>query len=300
MIIKKTTTSTIVSLVLIVVFGLAGVFAFSQQALASYGDSLLYWGSRGEYVKNLQRDLTSLGYDTYGIDGIFGANTYNAVVNFQKAKGITVDGLVGPVTKSLLEESINNLYYVVLPGDTLNEISRKYGITVSAIMKANNLNSYMIYPGDRLFIPRNGTTATPSRSGSGYYGELVDWWTVASKVFYVGKIATVTDVDTGISYQVIRKGGTNHADCQPLTASDTAKMKQAYGGSWSWTRHAIIVEVDGRRLAASQNGMPHGGQSIYDNDFPGHFCIHFLNSRTHGTDRVDENHQAMVKKAAGL
>ncbi len=298
MVVKR--NSILTNLVLVVAFALVCTLIFPQQASADYGDSLLYWGSRGEDVKRLQEDLTTLGYNTYGVDGIFGAKTYNAVISFQKAKGITVDGIVGPVTKNALKNSLTNLYYVVKSGDTLYEISLKYGVSVDAIMKANNLNSYMIYVGDRLLIPYNNATSTPSRGGNGQFGELVDWWTVASKVFSIGKIATVTDVDTGISYRVIRKGGTNHADCQPLTEWDTAKMKQAYGGSWSWTRRAIIVDVDGRRLAASQNGMPHGGQSIYDNNFPGHFCIHFLNSRTHGTNRVDENHQAMVKKAAGL
>jgi len=270
------------------------------QANAAYGDLLLKWGSTGQAVKDMQQDLSRLGYNTYGVDGIFGAKTYNAVISFQKSKGIAVDGLVGPVTKSVLSKAINNRTYIICSGDTLSEIAAQYGTTVSAIMKANNLNSYMIYVGHKLIIPeRQLTSNTPSRGTSGY-GEMVDWWTVASKVFYVGKVATVTDVDTGIKYRVIRKGGSNHADCQPLTAQDTANMLRAYGGSWSWTRHAIIVEVDGRRLAASQNGMPHGGQSIYNNNFPGHFCIHFLNSRTHGTNRVDEAHQAAARKAAGL
>jgi hypothetical protein len=48
------------------------------------------------------------------------------------------------------------------------------------------------------------------------------------------------------------------------------------------------------------NGMPHGGQSIKTNNFKGHFCIHFKNSRTHAGNRLDKSHQAAVKKAAGL
>jgi len=30
----------------------------------------------------------------------------------------------------------------------------------------------------------------------------------------------------------------------------------------------------------------------------GHFDIHFLGSKTHGTNKVDSNHQNAVKKAA--
>ena len=56
------------------------------------------------------------------------------------------------------------------------------------------------------------------------------------------------------------------------------------------------MEIDGQFFAASTNGMPHGF-SILDNNEGGHTCIHFLNSKTHGTKRVDEQHQACVEYA---
>ena len=59
-------------------------------------------GSRGPAVQELQRKLISLGYITEGIDGIFGANTDQAVRQFQKAHGLKVDGIVGPATKKAL------------------------------------------------------------------------------------------------------------------------------------------------------------------------------------------------------
>ena len=128
--------------------------------------------------------------------------------------------------------------------------------------------------------------------------QMADWWTSnIQKTFARGVIATVTDVDTGISWQVIRSGGSNHADVQPLTPADTAKMKQAYGGKWSWNRRAIWVTINGVTYAASMNGMPHGSGSITTNNFDGHHCIHFLNSRTHTENRWDTQHQAMVQKA---
>ena len=129
--------------------------------------------------------------------------------------------------------------------------------------------------------------------------EKADWWTVVDKVFVRKTTAIVTDIDTGITFKVYRYGGTNHADVEPATASDASKMLQIYG-EWSWTRRAVMVNVNGRVFAGSMNGMPHGGQDIYNNNFDGHFCIHFLNSRTHGTNRVDEAHQAAVNKAAAF
>ncbi len=275
---------------------------FPGQVMAGYGEGLLQWGSRGEEVSNLQKDLTGLGYDTIGIDGIFGPNTYKAVINFQKYQGLNPDGIVGPQTKSALNQILNgNLKYQVKWGDTLSGIAKQYGTTVSSIMDLNKLSSNIIYAGSTLLIPRSASPSVnePSRSGN-RCGEMADWWTTASKVFAVGDIATITDLDSGLTYQVKRTGGSKHADCQPLTSQDTANMLKAYGGQWAWTRHAILVNIDGRVFAASQNAMPHGGQSIYNNNFPGHFCIHFLNSRTHGTDNLDPAHQSMVRKAAGL
>ena len=142
--------------------------------------------------------------------------------------------------------------------------------------------------------------AAPSNPGNESNGSVIlsDWWTGDIRsTFKVGVIATVTDVETGLSWQVKRSGGTNHADVQPLTAEDTAKMKQAYGGKWSWNRRAIWVTVGGKRYAASMNGMPHGTGSIKTNNFDGHHCIHFLNSRTHTGNRLDSAHQAAVQKA---
>jgi N-acetylmuramoyl-L-alanine amidase len=59
--------------------------------------------SRGRTVASLQRRLVSLGYlRRQGIDGIFGAETRNAVVAFQGWELIGRDGVVGPRTRRSL------------------------------------------------------------------------------------------------------------------------------------------------------------------------------------------------------
>jgi len=141
-------------------------------------------------------------------------------------------------------------------------------------------------PSDLTPISKNGVEMTP-------------WFGGADKIFTRGSIAKVTHVETGLTFYVKRRGGTNHADSEPLTAADTAVIKRIYGGKFRWNREPIIVEVNGKKMAASMNGMPHGGSTISDNGFPGHFCIHFYGSRTHGTSRVDPDHQAAIRIAAG-
>ena len=59
---------------------------------------ILRKGAKGNITWLLQARLVCLGYNTNGVDGVFGNGTYSAVVNFQKAKGIAVDGVVGKVT----------------------------------------------------------------------------------------------------------------------------------------------------------------------------------------------------------
>lgn len=67
-------------------------------------------GSSGKYVKECQNDLISLGYDVgkTGADGKFGKNTEKAVKEFQKAKKLAVDGIVGAKTWAALDKAITN------------------------------------------------------------------------------------------------------------------------------------------------------------------------------------------------
>lgn len=131
-----------------------------------------------------------------------------------------------------------------------------------------------------------------------YYGKLLTWDEAEAFVPRMSSFA-LTDLDTGMTFNVQRRAGSSHADVQPLTREDTEIMKRIYNGKWSWKRKAILVLADGHVLAASMHGKPHGGDGIPDNDFPGHFCVHFLGSTTHKTQSVDPEHQLMVFKAAG-
>ncbi len=54
-------------------------------------------GSNGEAVKALQSQLTAHGQPTT-VDGDFGSGTLNSVRAFQAAAGLSVDGVVGPMT----------------------------------------------------------------------------------------------------------------------------------------------------------------------------------------------------------
>lgn len=60
--------------------------------------SVVAWGSRGSQVSLVQQKLKQYGYYDGAVDGVFGKETYNAVVWFQEKNGLKADGAVGPST----------------------------------------------------------------------------------------------------------------------------------------------------------------------------------------------------------
>ena len=69
---------------------------------STLGARVLKKGKRGDDVVTLQRVLTMKGYDLGGADGVFGRRTKLAVKRFQRRRGLTADGIVGPATTRAL------------------------------------------------------------------------------------------------------------------------------------------------------------------------------------------------------
>lgn len=68
---------------------------------------VLKQGSRGPAVQKLQQYLVSATKIALALDGIFGIGTKAAVQAFQRARGLTADGVVGPATWLALSEALN-------------------------------------------------------------------------------------------------------------------------------------------------------------------------------------------------
>ena len=72
-----------------------------KESTVNVAVNMLKKGSKGDDVLALQILLRGLGYNgkmSKKLDGIFGSNTEGAVKLYQKAKGLTVDGIVGAQT----------------------------------------------------------------------------------------------------------------------------------------------------------------------------------------------------------
>lgn len=141
------------------------------------------------------------------------------------------------------------------------------------------------------------TTATPKPAATKYKTLNLKWYNTGKNLFKRNSTIVVKDVKTGKTWNCKVMYGTNHLDVEPLTKSDTSKMKSVYGGSINYKRRPVLVQYKGKVYAGSMYGVPHGEQTITNNNFNGQFCIHFTGSKTHGSDKVDADHQAAIKTA---
>ena len=218
-------------------------------------------GSSGIAVENLVRELFNQGYYSGTVTNKYNSRVENAVRAFQKAQGLAVDGIAGSNTQHALFNTV--------PVGTAD---------------LSNL-TMTLYP-----------------------AEKIDWYTGGiNELWPRGSNFKIYDVYTGIVWWAHRWAGGLHIDAEPLTAADTARLCQIYGVKTAseitekthWQRRPCLVTIGTRTFACSLYGVPHNpdGDTIADNNFVGQLCIHFTNSKIHGTKVVDSGHQAAIQYA---
>ena len=123
------------------------------------------------------------------------------------------------------------------------------------------------------------------------------WYNTGKNLFKRNSTFVIKDVKTGKKWNCKVLYGSAHLDAEPLTKADTNIMKAAYGGRITYKRRAVLVMYKNKVYAGSMYGVPHGEQTITNNGFNGQFCIHFTGSKTHGSNKVDADHQAAIQTA---
>ena len=285
-------------------------------------DDSLRKGATGSAVKNLQTKLKKLGFYNASIDGDYGDTTVAAVKAFQKKYNLTADGVAGSETLKKLDSAYKNAD----SNTSTDDDSLRKGATGTAVktLQTNlkKLGFYTAYVDGsfgsttesavKAFQKKYGLTAdgvagsatlkkiesaVASASSGKITTEQLDWFNGGKNVIPNGAVFQIKDVSTGLIFSARRQSGGNHMDAEPLTAEDTAILKKINGGTFSWRRRAVLVKYNGHVYAASIYSEPHGTNTILDNNFDGQFCLHFYGSKTHGTDRVDADHQKCVEQA---
>lgn len=262
------------------------VVSFGESTETIAADSIYKLGMTATKIEYIENGLLEAGYlDDSHVDTFYGYETREAVKTFQLVHGLGSDGVVGPNTLAKLSEL------------SLIELEERVVTTVTS-------------RGSRI-------------SSEQQYGEYVSWYEVYKMFTKQESTVLIEDFYTGVTFEIMLTYGHNHFDVEPLTAQDAATIKMLWGGDYSWARRPVLVHTGDRVLAASLNGMPHAGLDNYgagdyvssrsagygygynydfvkDNDFDGHICLHFKDSRLHVNDKVDWKHQEAVKIAAGL
>ena len=177
--------------------------------------------------------------------------------------------------------------------------SKYTNLTANDVQKINNYHETELYPYEEPNVindePQNeiNRQARPEITVSN-----LNWFDSVHTQFPTYTKTRVIDIKSGLTYYVYRNGGHYHADVEPINQANTDIFYKIYNYEWSWARRPVWVEIKPDFwVAASINGYPHGNSYIKNTGMNGHTCIHFLLSKTHGTKRVDEAHQACVEYA---
>lgn len=83
---------------------LALTIVLSVVGMARQASALVKEGDRGPEISSLQQRLKELGFFKANVTGYFGSMTKNALIQFQQAKGLTPDGVMGASTEASLGE----------------------------------------------------------------------------------------------------------------------------------------------------------------------------------------------------
>ncbi len=234
--------------------------------IASIPTGTLRQGDKNDSVKLMQQKLISLGYLSGTADGVFGAQTYRAVREFQKDNALSADGIAGNKTIAALNSA--------------NGGSNGTAVTTPP---ASNNNTGL------------GTTiAAMARNVKYEY-----WYSTVRNACRKYPYCTLFDPETGISWQVHMFSYGKHAEIEPLTVNDTEKMYKACGYQ-KWTPKPVwVIFADGTIRIATTHSVPHEVQHRTNNNFAGHACLHFPRTMAQVTSigPYATKHQNAVDKA---
>ena len=181
----------------------------------------------------------------------FLTSTEQAVIAFQKDKGLTQDGIAGEQTQHALFNTVPEGTY---DGSTVNP------------------------------------TLYPVETSDWFNGDIRNVWKVGATAIltdvYTGISFRIQHLygDNHADAEPLTVADTA-AFCQIFGVSNAQEVSDRENELQSWRRRPLWITVGGRTFAASWYPIPHNypGDRIPDNNFNGQFCIHFTNSMTHGS-----------------
>ena len=210
---------------------------------------------KGEMVVRIQIRLRELGYFMFKPTGSFQNLTVSSVIAFQQKQ---TDGSGAPITAD-----------------------GSVGPQSRSILFSSRASRMDILTD----IPFGQVTATMAATG-----ELVSWETVKSQL-RAGRTYSIIDCYSGTQFSMAFIEGENHAEMKCVSAEDEEIYKELFGGEYNYSKRPVLITLNGKNVAASLQGMPHGTDS--------HSCMYFDGSLSHVGMLSDIEQLNQVHKAAG-
>ncbi len=151
--------------------------------------------------------------------------------------------------------------YVVKPGDTLWNLSRKYDLDWKTIAYANNLGlDGVIRPGQELTIPRGQGTTHITQRGQNLWEIARMYGTTVADLVSANNISNPNQLQVGTRLIIPAKKSV------AATAPVRSKLSSRYEGYWRWPIRGIITSTYGQRGSGFHHGLDVAadkGEKIY-------------------------------------
>lgn len=258
-------TRILIALVMIVLLGMMpGALAATWND--DNGNGIIDYKESGELVAMLQTRLRELGFFNFKSTGNYQSMTRNAVIEFQK---VQQDGEGNPF----------------IADGTVGEQSKGTLFSAAAVRAP--------IPAD-VHLPI-GKSADGSQTQTGRMAT----WSEMHAALVVGETYTLTDYNTGVTFDIIYTGGEQHAEVECASANDTTVYREAFGAEFNYSKRPMLVTVNGEFIACSLQGQPHGEDIVERNEMDGHACLFFHESKSHVGGLSDTEHTNNIYTAAG-
>lgn len=235
--------------------------------------------SRGEDVKTVQEALIQLGFQPGPVDGVFGAKTENAVIQFQEEHALYADGIVGPTCWQKLRQALaihieeqlqpagdttrdGLMQWVRVPADAYRDGYDRFFLREDAAVTYMNIREIVAEAGGKLTSSgaRRGLNANVSASRSAtsfhYTGRALDLM-VGSAMENRGRDPYVVAADGDRYWRVFaRADGGQQMDINAVTYGSRNSGKMTSGKFLDLTE---LFEQQGfRRIRARRSFFTDG------------------------------------------
>ena len=195
----------------------------------------LQQGTKNDEVLKLQNMLASLGFYTGNKTGNFGEKTADAVIAYQKSKGLTADGIAGKKTLAAINADYSG----------------------SSVIGNNN---------------GNANAPTPSMANNVIYENFYNWRRNYANGEYCTVYDFSTGYSWKL--RIMTKDAHMDAEPATAEDTAIMLKAFGNKTTWT-PKAVWVTFSDGKTYIGSTHDVPHSPQHLTSNNFAGHLCVHF-------------------------